>query len=121
MVLKPELSSLPSLKMDWEPVILRKRQKPAPRPQVSHLRKIEEEGESFVHKIYPTEFVLAVKRYRQAAQLTQKELAMKIAVREDVIRRLEAGTGIYNPKIVSLLKALFARATDVTSKVAASP
>lgn len=98
--------------MDWEPVILRKkvRAPPKPRPseQALHHRKVEAaatEG-SFTHRSYTPEFLMEVRHYRATQHLTQKELAMKVGVREDLIRHLEDGTGIYNARLVGVLRKL---------------
>ncbi|MBP3459853.1 MAG: helix-turn-helix transcriptional regulator [Lachnospiraceae bacterium] len=43
------------------------------------------------------DFICRLKEYRQAAGLTQEELAMKVSVRRETIIRLEAGK--YNPSL----------------------
>ncbi len=43
------------------------------------------------------EFVCKLKEYRQAANLTQEELASLVSVRRETIIRLEAGK--YNPSL----------------------
>lgn len=43
------------------------------------------------------EFVCKLKEYRQAANLTQEELASLVSVRRETIIRLEAGR--YNPSL----------------------
>lgn len=43
------------------------------------------------------EFTCKLKEYRQAAGLTQEELAEKVSVRRETIIRLEAGK--YNPSL----------------------
>lgn len=43
------------------------------------------------------DFICRLKEYRQAAGLTQEELAEKVSVRRETIIRLEAGK--YNPSL----------------------
>lgn len=43
------------------------------------------------------EFICNLKKYRQLAQMTQEELALKVHVRRETIIRLEAGK--YNPSL----------------------
>lgn len=43
------------------------------------------------------EFKCELKRYRQLAEMTQEELAIKVNVRRETIIRLEAGK--YNPSL----------------------
>lgn len=43
------------------------------------------------------DFICKLKEYRQAAGMTQEELAMKVSVRRETIIRLEAGK--YNPSL----------------------
>lgn len=43
------------------------------------------------------EFICKLKEYRQAVNMTQEELAIKVSVRRETIIRLEAGK--YNPSL----------------------
>lgn len=43
------------------------------------------------------DFICKLKEYRQAANMTQEELAAKVSVRRETIIRLEAGK--YNPSL----------------------
>jgi ribosome-binding protein aMBF1 (putative translation factor) len=93
---------------DWQTVVLKKAPPKTKKPQLdyqgSRIKKVE--NEEFVLKTYDLNFIDNVKQYRRTNELTQKQLAIKINVREDIIKSMEAGKGLYDPKIVSTLKRL---------------
>ena len=60
------------------------------------------------------EFQSELKKYRQLAELTQEELAIKVGVRIETITRLEAGK--YNPSLrlaVDIARAVGAQIEDI--------
>lgn len=60
------------------------------------------------------EFQSELKKYRQLAELTQEELAIKVGVRRETITRLEAGK--YNPSLrlaVDIARAVGAQIEDI--------
>jgi len=94
------------MEQDWKVVILGKK-KPAPKTAPA-VRKIENEELPQI-KHYKPDFVKRVIAYRLSVGLSQRDLAGKIACREDVIRNLESGHGIYNALVVSKLSSYMAR------------
>ena len=60
------------------------------------------------------EFICKLKEYRQAANMTQEELATKVSVRRETIIRLEAGK--YNPSLkmaIDISRAVKAPIEDI--------
>ncbi len=102
------------LEQDWTKIILKKKTKSLPSIQksyeVSKIKKIEQVINDDItplkHKSYDPDFIMNVINYRQKHKLSQKQLANKINKTEDVIKNIENKTGIYDPRIVSLLKQL---------------
>ena len=71
------------------------------------LRKLEESTEEFKHATVDANLSKAITTARLAKKMTQKDLAVAINERPQVIQQYEAGTAIPNPQILQKLdKAL---------------
>ncbi len=71
---------------------------------VGHLRKLEEDTDTFKHATVGTELRLAIQQARLAKKLTQKELAALIAEKPTIINDYEAGRAIPNGNLLSKLE-----------------
>ena len=90
------------MEQDWKVVVFGKPKKivkPTPPRKVENIELVE-------RRYYEEEFAKQVQAYRVEQKLSQKQLANKIACREDIIRNLEAGRGIYNAAIITALKRI---------------
>lgn len=73
---------------------------------VSHAIKVERacEDGSFVPKKLPKEFSLEIQRARQAKGWTQKELALKLGVTADIVKKYENGTIVPQGAVTGKIK-----------------
>ena len=93
---------------DWDPVVLRKSDKPkpanAPKPKSD-----EEDGLIKKPKLFSdVDFGKRVQSLRAAEGMTRKQLAQKMMVREGVLENIEQGNGKekYNGEIVKKIKQI---------------
>lgn len=71
-------------------------------------RKMEkdiEEG-TMKHKKVSEDIKVEFQKWRQSKNMTQKEVAVKLAVNHQVINKFESGTMNHDPKLVSKIKRL---------------
>lgn len=93
---------------DWDPVVLRKSDKPKP-ANTPKPKSDEEDGLIKKPKLFSdVDFGKRVQSLRAAEGLTRKQLAQKMMVREGVLENIEQGNGKekYNGEIVKKLKEI---------------
>lgn len=93
---------------DWEPVVFRKKKVDETKPKVVHgIRKVEQNRESFEHKVVPKNIADAIQKKRIELKLTQAQLAQRINEKPAVVNDIECCRGVYNSTHVNkILRAL---------------
>lgn len=70
----------------------------------SHLRKLEEDSETFAHATVDRSVSQAIQQARLAKKMTQKDLAQLIMEKPTVINELESGRAMPNGAIIGKLE-----------------
>lgn len=98
-----------NFQQDWTPVVFKKKTV-ADKPkhvEVSPLKKLDENKESFEHKKIPKYISDAVRKTRTDKKMTQDQLAKLINEKPCVVNDIENGRGVYDHmKINKILRAL---------------
>lgn len=69
----------------------------------SNAAKLEAEDADFRHASLGHDFKIALQKARQAKNLSQKDLALKINVKQSILTEYEQGKAIPDPQIISKL------------------
>jgi ribosome-binding protein aMBF1 (putative translation factor) len=96
---------------DWKTVVLRSKKKDTeknkvPRKSGTRLQKFEKmaDNDELKHKKVDQAMKTKVQQGRLALKLTQKQLAQRCNVQEQVIKDIESGKANYNPRDMNKIK-----------------
>ncbi len=70
------------------------------------LRKLDNDTENFVNQKIPMALSKEIMQSRILSKLTQKEIAIKLNIQQNVYTELENGKAIYNPSTKQLITKL---------------
>jgi ribosome-binding protein aMBF1 (putative translation factor) len=81
---------------------------------VTSAKKLEEENEYFKHKSVSLSIAKNIAKKRLEMKLSQKDLAFKLALPENIIKSYEKGDGktVYNPSILNKIENVIGRVRD---------
>ena len=81
---------------------------------VSTTKKLENESECFKHKSVSLNIAKNIAKKRNDMKLTQKELAFKVSLPENIIKSYEKGDEktIYNPNILNKIEKVIGRVRE---------
>jgi len=94
---------------DFKPVILYKNK---PKPQVNNppknvIENKENDGLVEVPKTFTKEFGKKLAGFRASSNMTRKDLALKLNVKESIIGDIENGKQLYDGNLVHKLKRIY--------------
>ena len=96
---------------DWKTVVLRSKKKDTEKKKVPHksgtrLQKFEKmaENDELKHKKIDQSMKTKIQQARASLKLTQKQLAQRCNIQEQVIKDIESGKANYNPKDMNKIK-----------------
>ena len=76
---------------------------------VTNAKKIENEQDTFKHKLVGSDVGKKIKQARCEKKLTQKELANAIFLQESIIKEFESGKAIYNAVVLNKIEKYFGK------------